>query len=180
MKTKNLGPEQKHLRTNFRFGFTLIELLVVVLIIGILFAVALPQYNKAVYKARMKESETIMDSIYKGGTLYKLANGSTPEKFEDMTLGLPAGCAPGDGYGIATNTCLDKMTCGHVTYCLTDYGVVTSFAFNKGFCTYCHFNKHYSTGAFVCRVVSSEISTPSFFYQYCKDMGYSVVREGGG
>ena len=136
---KSLGSRQslravKRAGINRGAGFTLMELLVVVLIIGILAAVALPQYNKAVYKARMKETETIMDSIYKGGTLYKLANGSSPQKFEDMTLGLPDGCKPGDGYGIATNTCLDKMTCGNVTYCLTDYGVVTSFKFNAGFC----------------------------------------------
>mgnify|MGYP002851791458 CR=1 FL=1 len=73
-------------------GFTLIELLVVVLIIGILAAIALPQYQKAVEKSRIAEALTVLNSLQKAVDIYVMENGfpkDPTDVTEQLNIDLP-------------------------------------------------------------------------------------------
>jgi len=78
-------------------GFTLIELLVVVLIIGILAAVALPQYTQAVEKTRIMTGVTIGRGIMQALDDYYLANNQFTRNFDLLTVGMPEGYTDENG-----------------------------------------------------------------------------------
>ena len=81
--TKQLDPEQKLLRMTRCGAFTLIELLVVVLIIGILAAIALPKYERAVMKSRYAGLKPVTRALANAEEAFYMARG-TYDDSEDL------------------------------------------------------------------------------------------------
>ena len=87
-------------------GFTLIELLVVVLIIGILAAVAVPQYTLAVNKSRFATLRSLGMSFVNAAKTYYVANGRWPETFSELDIDVP-----GDMQPVSDSVIPEKMQC---------------------------------------------------------------------
>jgi type IV pilus assembly protein PilA len=74
-------------------GFTLIELMIVVAIIGVLVAIAIPQYNQYVARTQVAEAFALLGPVKQALTLYYQEKGEFPHQ-DDLgdrhaALGIP-------------------------------------------------------------------------------------------
>ena len=72
-------------------AFTLIEVLVVVLIIGILAAISVVQYQKSVLKSRFTALMPITKALYEGEELFAMSSGKYTDKLENLDISTTGG-----------------------------------------------------------------------------------------
>lgn len=117
-------------------GFTLIELLVVILIIGILAAVAVPQYQKAVEKSHLAEALININTVVANVDLFILENGqddnySNYSDHNNWTTDLSGGTWVEDYYitkyfmyGVDDSSCITAYRCLNTCENSVDYNTV--------------------------------------------------------
>lgn len=89
-------------------GFTLIELLVIVLIVGILAAMALPQYQHAVTRSRYPQLQVAARAVHDAAQRYHLANDGWPAAFTDLDMSIR-----GDLDETGTNLTFGSYSCDY-------------------------------------------------------------------
>ncbi|GAL36301.1 type IV pilin PilA [Vibrio maritimus] len=106
-------------RTTKQQGFTLIELMIVVAVIGVLAAVALPQYQKYVAKSETASALATLSGLKTNTETYTLENGTFPDQTQSSAVGIPA--SPMGSIVLAPET--GTSGAGSITYTFTSGNV---------------------------------------------------------
>ncbi len=95
---------------NNKKGFTLLELLVVVLIIGILAAIALPQYKEAVEKSIMQEAIVNLKVIAEANERFYMINGryATVDEIDKLDIDILGEVKDSSQTGLSGNRVMTK------------------------------------------------------------------------
>ena len=144
-------------------GFTLIEVLVVVLIIGILTSIALPQYQKAVMRARFAQMVIYNNAIVKAQQVYYATFSKYATEMDQLDVSLPS---------VPNVSCY--VNYGDGTLCYLYYGaqgniaiIEESFTTNSFIC--CTYKTNNYPGASLC---AAEVNTSiDNWFNGCGDDG---------
>ncbi|EJN6960669.1 pilin [Photobacterium damselae] len=107
-------------------GFTLIELMIVVAVIGVLSAIAIPQYQKYVAKAEVASALATMTGVKTNVEAYAVETGSFPADSESTNLGIPVDTDQG-GITLTPGT----GTAGSIEYTFSSSGVSSLLTSDK-------------------------------------------------
>lgn len=99
------------------------------LIIGILAVIAVPQYQKAVYKSRATEALTMLKTIVQAQEVYYLANGEHTADISELDIEVPSGLIEDSGEELPENSYVYTCT---INYCAAHTGNANmpNFEFN--------------------------------------------------
>ena len=108
-----------------KIGFTLIEMLVVVLIIGILAAVALPQYQQAVDRSRFAALMEITKAIASANERYFMVHNQYTTKFKNLDINIQANSIKDSTAFFEWGKC--KLNNQRQVYCFNDTNLQNEF-----------------------------------------------------
>jgi len=99
-------------------GFTLVELLVVVLIVGVLSAIALPQYTTAVERSRSAEALSLMSSIAESAQRYYFQHDAWPHEDDWRVLDIDVPVISGSTNRGGKSFRVNMGACGDSSFCV--------------------------------------------------------------
>ena len=161
-------------------GFTLIELLVVVLIIGVLAAIALPQYKKAVWKSRATNLQTQISAIGDAIQRYYLVHDTWASEFDDLDIDIAGESTEGILCNLSNSEIKesDYFTLRIEDVANTAYAIFTKGPYNcSGFGYY---SSIFSGKTLLCIEVTKDTAFNGNRGDFCeKVMGYSFYKNQG-
>ncbi len=79
--------QSKHIKKDIRYGFTLMEIMTVLVVIGIITAIAIPNFIKAYERSLSRKARLDLIAIHSAMEIYQAKNGDTPDTggFQDIS-----------------------------------------------------------------------------------------------
>ncbi|WP_210472509.1 pilin [Vibrio crassostreae] len=149
----------KKKRTNQK-GFTLIELMIVVAVIGVLSAIAIPQYQKYVAKAEVASALATLTGVKTNVEAYSVENGTFPAAGNESDLGIPASLPSG---AITFAASSSSAGIGTITFKFASSGVSTLLTDNS------FALKRDTSGTWTCGKIGTSVVDASLLPKSCQN-----------